>query len=83
MPAMPRRRGACCARPGPRPPAASPRPRAEIAARLAEEGLTSLLAPVARATGYDTIFPLARLENRYMPNRGRVIAAVHRVLEYA
>ncbi len=56
---------------------------AEIAARLAEEGLTSLLAPVARATGYDTIFPLARLENRYMPNRGRVIAAVHRVLEYA
>lgn len=56
---------------------------AEIAARLAEEGLTSLLAPVARATGYDTIFPLARLENRYMPNRGRVVAAVHRVLEYA
>ncbi len=56
---------------------------AEIAARLAEEGLTSLLAPVARATGYDTIFPLARLENRYMPNRGRVIAAVHRELEFA
>jgi len=56
---------------------------AEIAARLAEEGLTSLLAPVARATGYDTIFPLARLEDRYIPNRGRVIAAVHRVLEFA
>lgn len=56
---------------------------AEIAARLAEEGLTSLLAPVERTTGYDTIFPLARLENRYMPNRGRVSAAVHRVLEFA
>ena len=56
---------------------------AEIAARLAEEGLTSLLAPVARATGYDTIFPLARLEGQYMPNHRRVVAAAHRVLEYS
>ncbi len=56
---------------------------AEIAARIAEEGLTSLLAPVARATGYDTIFPLARLEGRYMPNHRRVVAAAHRVLEYS
>lgn len=56
---------------------------AEIAARLAEEGLTSLLAPIARATGYDTIFPLARLEGRYMPNHRRVTAAAHRVMEYA
>lgn len=56
---------------------------AEIAARLAEEGLTSLLAPVARATGYDTIFPLARLEGRYMPNHRRVVAAAHSVLEYS
>ncbi len=55
---------------------------AEIAARIAEEALTSLLAPVARATGYDTIFPLARLEGRYMPNHRRVVAAAHRVLEY-
>lgn len=54
----------------------------EIAARLAEEGLTSLLAPIGRATGYDTIFPLARLEGRYMPNHRRVLAAAHRVLEY-
>jgi pyruvate dehydrogenase E1 component beta subunit len=56
---------------------------AEIAARLAEEGLTSLLAPVARETGYDTIFPLARLESKYMPDRQRVLGAAHRVLEYA
>ncbi len=56
---------------------------AEIAARIAEEGLTSLLAPVARATGYDTIFPLARLQGRYMPNHRRVVAAAHRVLEYS
>jgi pyruvate dehydrogenase E1 component beta subunit len=56
---------------------------AEIAARLADEGLMSLAAPVTRATGYDTIFPLARLENLYMPGRDRVMAAARRVLEYA
>jgi pyruvate dehydrogenase E1 component beta subunit len=56
---------------------------AEIAARLADEGLASLVAPVTRATGFDTAFPLARLEARYMPDRRRVLAAAHRVLEYA
>ena len=35
---------------------------AEIAASLAEEGLYSLLAPVQRVTGYDTVMPLSRLE---------------------
>lgn len=56
---------------------------AEIAARLADDGLASLVAPVTRATGFDTAFPLARLEARYMPDRRRVLAAAHRVLEYA
>lgn len=56
---------------------------AEIAARLADEGLTSLAAPVTRATGYDTIFPLARLEGRFPPDRRRIHAAARRVLEYA
>ena len=32
---------------------------AEIAALIAERGLTSLLAPIARVTGYDTVIPLA------------------------
>jgi pyruvate dehydrogenase E1 component beta subunit len=44
---------------------------AEIAARLAEHGLTSLLAPVQRVAGYDTIMPLPRLENHYMPSKAR------------
>jgi pyruvate dehydrogenase E1 component beta subunit len=56
---------------------------AEIAARLADEGLASLVAPVTRATGFDTAFPLARLEGKYMPDRRRVLAAARRVLEYA
>src|SRR5439155_20407912 len=41
---------------------------AEIAALIAERGLTSLLGPVARVTGYDTAMPLPRLEQQYMPS---------------
>ena len=56
---------------------------AEIAAALADEGLTSLLAPVARVTGYDTVMPLFRTEQHYLPSEARVLAAAHRLLEYA
>ena len=56
---------------------------AEIAARLADEGLTSLAAPVTRTTGYDAIYPLARLEGRYVPDRRRIAAAARKVLDYA
>src|SRR5215510_3097457 len=56
---------------------------AEIAALLAERGLTSLLAPVARVTGYDTIMPLPRLEQRYIPSVARIVAATRKVCEFA
>jgi pyruvate dehydrogenase E1 component beta subunit len=56
---------------------------AEIAARLAEHGLTSLLAPVQRVAGYDTIMPLPRLESQYMPSKSRILAAARRALEFA
>lgn len=56
---------------------------AEIAAELAEHGLTSLLAPVHRVTGYDTIVPLLRLENYYLPSETRIVEAVQKVMEYA
>jgi pyruvate dehydrogenase E1 component beta subunit len=55
---------------------------AEIAATLADEGLTSLLAPVVRVTGYDTVMPLFRIEQHYLPNERRIIAAARRVLEF-
>ena len=54
----------------------------EIAARLAEEGLLSLLAPVKRVAGYDTVIPLPRLEHHYMPSTGRILTAAREVLEY-
>lgn len=56
---------------------------AEIAALLADEGLTSLLAPVTRVTGYDTVVPLSRLESAYLPDVDRIVDAAHRVLEFA
>ncbi|HEX7155717.1 MAG TPA: transketolase C-terminal domain-containing protein, partial [Burkholderiaceae bacterium] len=56
---------------------------AEIAAGLAEHGLTSLLAPVQRVTGYDVIVPLPRLERDFMPSVARVVDAARKALEFA
>lgn len=55
---------------------------AEIAARLAEEGLMSLFAPIKRVTGYDTVMPMFRLEHHYMPSKTRIINAIKETLEY-
>lgn len=54
----------------------------EIAARVAEHALTSLLAPIERVAGYDTVMPLPRLEHRYMPDAADVLAAARRALAY-
>lgn len=53
---------------------------AEIAARLAEECMYDLLAPVERVTGPDTHMPLFRLEMKYMPSAQRVVEAARRTL---
>lgn len=55
---------------------------AEIAAQLAEHGLLNLLAPIKRITGYDTIMPLYRLEDEYMPSTDRIVNVIYEVLEY-
>jgi pyruvate dehydrogenase E1 component beta subunit len=55
---------------------------AEIAAQLAGEGITSLLAPVIRVTGFDTVMPLYRQEDDYLPDVNRVIDAVKQCMEY-
>lgn len=55
---------------------------AEIAARVAERALTSLLAPIERVTGYDVVMPLPRLEHEYMPGEARILAAARRALAY-
>ena len=55
---------------------------AEISADLAEHCLTSLLAPVRRVTGYDTVMPYPRIEQHYMPSAARILKAVRDVMEF-
>jgi 2-oxoisovalerate dehydrogenase E1 component beta subunit len=55
---------------------------AEIAAQLAEKALTSLFAPIKRVTGYDTIMPLLKLEDAYLPSEARIIAGIREVLAF-
>jgi pyruvate dehydrogenase E1 component beta subunit len=55
---------------------------AEIAARVAEHALTSLLAPVRRVTGHDTVMPLPRLEAHYMPGAGRIVRAAQEAMAF-
>jgi len=54
----------------------------EIAAQVAQHALTSLLAPIERVAGFDTVMPLPRLEQAYLPNAARIVAAAERVLAY-
>ncbi len=54
---------------------------AEIAAIVADEGLYDLLAPIKRVTGYDTVIPLYRLENEFIPSIARIVDAVQATLE--
>ena len=55
----------------------------EIAAELAENAMLSLVAPVGRVAGYDTIMPYAAMEKLYMPTPERMIAEVKRVMRYS
>ncbi len=55
---------------------------AEIAATVAEHGLFDLIAPIQRVTGFDTVMPLYRLENEYIPSVPRIIDAVKATMEH-
>jgi 2-oxoisovalerate dehydrogenase E1 component beta subunit len=55
---------------------------AEIAALIAERGLLSLLAPIERVAGYDTIVPLPRLEQHYLPSADRIAAAARKAVRF-
>lgn len=54
---------------------------AEVAALIQEHALYSLLAPVRRVTGWDTIFPLKRSEGHYLPTVDRIVRAAEETLE--
>lgn len=56
---------------------------AEIAAQIAEHELNSLLAPIQRVTGYDTIIPYYKLEKDYLPSAARIVKTVKQLMEMA
>ncbi len=56
---------------------------AEIAAQIGEKALLSLLAPIQRVTGYDTVMPYFKLENSYIPSVARIIHAAKLTLEFS
>ncbi|HUK40733.1 MAG TPA: alpha-ketoacid dehydrogenase subunit beta [Candidatus Acidoferrales bacterium] len=55
---------------------------AEIVARINELALVYLEAPVERVTGFDTVMPLPKLEKFYLPDAGRVVQAIDRVMNF-
>ena len=54
---------------------------AEVVAVIQEGALYSLLAPVRRVTGWDTVFPLKRSEGHYLPSVDRIVRAAEETLE--
>ena len=54
----------------------------EIAAAVSEQGLLTLMAPVQRVTGYDTVVPLSRLERHYIPSVERIVDGARKAIEF-
>ncbi|NIO03466.1 MAG: alpha-ketoacid dehydrogenase subunit beta [Proteobacteria bacterium] len=55
---------------------------AEIIARVNEKALLSLEAPVERVTGYDTTFPLTKMEQDYLPSPERILRGIRKVMAF-
>ena len=54
---------------------------AEVVATAQEEAFFTLEAPITRVTGYDTPYPLAGLEDFYLPNVERVVSAAKALID--
>ncbi|MBI2143013.1 alpha-ketoacid dehydrogenase subunit beta [Candidatus Woesearchaeota archaeon] len=54
----------------------------EVITVINDKALLSLKAPVSRVTGFDTGFPLYKLENHYLPSVERIVAAIEAVANY-
>ena len=53
---------------------------AEIIAEIMDKAIFNLQVPVQRVTGYDTVFPLFKLEKQYLPDEGKVEVALQKVM---
>jgi pyruvate dehydrogenase E1 component beta subunit len=54
----------------------------EIATRVQQECFYSLESPVLRVTGFDTPYPPAKLDDRFLPDLDRILHAVDRTLAW-
>ena len=54
----------------------------EIASQISEKALYYLKAPILRVTGYDTVMPLYKMENFYLPNIDKVLFTAKKLMEY-
>jgi pyruvate dehydrogenase E1 component beta subunit len=55
---------------------------AELIARIQEKAFFSLAAPLERVTGFDTMVPLLKLEDCYIPDSLRISRAIKKVIHY-
>jgi pyruvate dehydrogenase E1 component beta subunit len=55
---------------------------AEISAQIMERAVLHLEAPVARVTGFDTIPPLAKLEDYFQPDVESVVEAIKELMRF-
>jgi pyruvate dehydrogenase E1 component beta subunit len=55
---------------------------AEISAQIMERAVLHLQAPVVRITGFDTIPPLAKLEDYYQPDADTVVEVIKDSLKF-
>lgn len=55
---------------------------AEIVARINEKALLSLQAPVERVTGFDTVVPLLKMENYFLPSPERILRGIRKVMAF-
>jgi len=55
---------------------------AEIIARIVEDALMYLEAPIQRVTGYDLVLPFFNLEQPYLPNAQKVVTAAREAVSF-
>ncbi|MCZ6684074.1 MAG: alpha-ketoacid dehydrogenase subunit beta [Planctomycetota bacterium] len=57
-------------------------PAAEVIARIVENSLMYLEAPIHRVTGYDLVMPFFAMEKYYLPNSQKVVAAAREAVNF-
>lgn len=55
---------------------------AEVSSQIMEHAILHLEAPVERVAGFDTVMPLYKLENYYLPDENRVFKAIRKVRNF-